>query len=63
MARPSLGEPADARSLRRLKAYLERRRVVRGIAVETLRNILREKNVTFQRTGIGDGAQPIDQSL
>ena len=33
-----------------LKGYLERRRVVPSIAVETLRCILREKNVTFQRT-------------
>jgi hypothetical protein len=38
------------RSLRRLKGYLERRRAVRSIAVETLRTILRERNVTFQRT-------------
>jgi hypothetical protein len=36
--------------LRRLKGYLERRRVVRRIATETLRCIPREKNVTFQRT-------------
>ena len=37
-------------SLRRLKSYLERRRVVPSISIETLRCILREKNVTFQRT-------------
>src|SRR5436190_3175983 len=46
----TLGEPLTHWSLRRLKGYLERRRVVRSIAVETLRSILREKNVTFQRT-------------
>jgi hypothetical protein len=46
----TLGEPLTHWSLRRLKAYLERRRVVRSIAIETLRSILREKNVTFQRT-------------
>src|ERR1700681_4076371 len=46
----TLGEPLSRWSLRRLKGYLERRRVVRRIAVETLRSILRERNVTFQRT-------------
>ena len=46
----TLGEPLTHWSLRRLKGYLERRRVVRRIAIETLRCILREKNVTFQRT-------------
>jgi transposase len=46
----TLGEPLTRWSLRRLKGYLERRRVVRRIAVETLRSILRERNVTFQRT-------------
>ncbi|HEY1293613.1 MAG TPA: hypothetical protein VGJ60_11060 [Chloroflexota bacterium] len=46
----TLGEPLTHWSLRRLKAYLERRRVVSHIAAETLRCILREKNVTFQRT-------------
>ena len=46
----TVGEPLTHWSLRRLKGYLERRRVVRRIAVETLRSILREKNVTFQRT-------------
>src|SRR5438045_9382117 len=46
----TLGEPLTHWSLRRLKGYLERRRVVRSIAIETLRSILREKNVTFQRT-------------
>jgi len=45
----TLGEPLTHWSLRRLKRYLERRRVVRRIAIETLRTILREKNVTFQR--------------
>ena len=44
------GEPLTHWSLRRLKGYLERRRVVPRIAIETLRSILREKNVTFQRT-------------
>src|SRR5438046_3527693 len=46
----TLGEPLTHWSLRRLKGYLERRRVVPRIAIETLRSILREKNVTFQRT-------------
>ena len=46
----TLGEPLTHWSLRRLKSYLERRKVVRSIAIETLRSILREKNVTFQRT-------------
>jgi hypothetical protein len=46
----TLGEPLTDWSLRRLKGYLERRRVVRSIAIETLRSTLREKNVTFQRT-------------
>jgi hypothetical protein len=46
----TLGEPLTHWSLRRLKGYLERRRVVAHIAIETLRCILREKNVTFQRT-------------
>jgi len=46
----TLGEPLTRWSLRRLKGYLERRRVVPRIAVETLRGMLREKNVTFQRT-------------
>jgi len=46
----SVGEPLTHWSLRRLKGYLERRRVVRSISIETLRSILREKNVTFQRT-------------
>jgi homeodomain-containing protein/DDE superfamily endonuclease len=46
----TLGEPLTHWSLRRLKRYLERHRVVRRIAIETLRCILREKNITFQRT-------------
>lgn len=46
----TLGEPLTRWSLRRLKGYLERRRVVRSISIETLRCILREKHVTFQRT-------------
>ena len=46
----TLGEPLTHWSLRRLKSHLERRRVVRRISIETLRSILREKNVTFQRT-------------
>jgi homeodomain-containing protein/DDE superfamily endonuclease len=46
----TLGEPLTHWSLRRLKGYLERRRVVHSISIETLRSILREKNVTFQRT-------------
>jgi hypothetical protein len=39
----TLGEPRTHWSLRRLKGYLERRRVVRSIAVETLRSILRAR--------------------
>jgi Homeodomain-like domain/DDE superfamily endonuclease len=51
LAPPSMvSEPLTHWSLRRLKAYLERRRVVPSISIETLRCILREKNVTFQRT-------------
>lgn len=46
----TVGEPLTHWSLRRLKSYLERRKVVPSISVETLRGILREKNVTFQRT-------------
>jgi hypothetical protein len=46
----TFGEPLTRWSLRRLKGYLERRKIVPGISIETLRNILREKNVTFQRT-------------
>jgi hypothetical protein len=45
----TLSEPLTHWSLRRLKNYLERRRVVRRISIEALRCILREKNVTFQR--------------
>jgi hypothetical protein len=36
-------------SLRRLKSYLKRRKVVPSISVETVRSILRERNVTFRR--------------
>jgi hypothetical protein len=46
----SVGEPLTHWSLRRLKGYLERRRIVPRISIETLRCILREKKVTFQRT-------------
>src|SRR5919197_570237 len=46
----TLGEPLTHWSLRRLKGHLERRRVVPRIAIETLRRILRDKHVTFQRT-------------
>jgi len=46
----SLGEPLTHWSLRRLKGYVERRRVVPSISIETLRCILRERNITFQRT-------------
>jgi transposase len=46
----SVGEPLTHWSLRRLKGYLERRRVVRSISIETLRRILREKHVSLQRT-------------
>src|SRR5919197_5438918 len=46
----TFGEPLTRWSLRRLKRYLERRKIVPSISIETLRSILREKNVTFQRT-------------
>jgi transposase len=46
----TLGEPLTHWSLRRLKGYLERRRIVRSISIETLRCILGEKHVTVQRT-------------
>jgi DDE superfamily endonuclease/Homeodomain-like domain len=46
----TVGEPLTHWSLRRLKGHLERRRIVASISIETLRKILREKNVTFQRT-------------
>jgi hypothetical protein len=46
----TLGEPLTHWSLRRLKGYLERRKIVPSISIETLRIILREKKVTFQRT-------------
>jgi transposase len=46
----TFGEPLTRWSLRRLKGYLERRKIVPRISIETLRSILREKNVTFQRT-------------
>jgi hypothetical protein len=51
LTRPTTrGEPLTHWSLRRLKGYLERRRVVRRIAIETLRSILREiaLSVTFE---------------
>jgi hypothetical protein len=46
----TVGEPLTRWSLRRLKGYLERRRIVPSISIETLRSILREKHITFQRT-------------
>jgi len=46
----TLGEPLTHWSLRRLKGYLERRKIVPSISIETLRCMLGEKNVTFQRT-------------
>jgi hypothetical protein len=46
----TVGEPLTHWSLRRLKGYLERRKIVPSISIETLRSILREKHVTFQRT-------------
>jgi hypothetical protein len=46
----TVGEPLTHWSLRRLRGYLERRRIVPSISIETLRCILRERNVTFQRT-------------
>jgi hypothetical protein len=46
----TVGEPLTHWSLRRLKGYLERRKIVASVSIETLRSILREKKVTFQRT-------------
>jgi transposase len=46
----TLGEPLTHWSLRRLKGYLERRKIVPSISIETLRCMLREKHVTFQRS-------------
>jgi hypothetical protein len=46
----TVGEPLTHWSLRRLKSYLERRNIVPRISIETLRCMLRERNVTFQRT-------------
>jgi len=46
----TVGEPLTHWSLRRLKGYLERRRIVPSISIETLRCILADKHVTFQRT-------------
>jgi transposase len=51
LAPPStVGEPLTHWSLRRLKGHLERRRIVSSISIETLRTILRERTITFQRT-------------
>lgn len=46
----TVGEPLTHWSLRRLKGHLERRKIVPSISIETLRCMLRERNVTFQRT-------------
>ena len=45
-----VGEPLTRWSLRRLRSYLERRRVVPRISVETVRTILAEAHASFQRT-------------
>ncbi len=44
------GEPLTRWSLRRLRSYLIRRRVVAQISIEGLRRILREAGVSYQRT-------------
>ena len=44
------GEPLTRWSLRRLRGYLMRRRVVPSISVETIRSILAEAHASFQRT-------------
>lgn len=46
----SLGEALTRWSLRRLRGYLIRRRSVPSISTETLRTLLNEANVSFQRT-------------
>jgi hypothetical protein len=46
----SLGEPLTRWSLRRLRGYLVRRRVVPSISIETIRSILAEAHASFQRT-------------
>ena len=46
----SLGEPLTRWSLRRLRGYLVRRRVVPSISLETIRSILAEAHASFQRT-------------
>lgn len=46
----SVGEPLTRWSLRRLRRFLIRRHIVRSIAVETLRRLLRQARVSFQRT-------------
>jgi hypothetical protein len=51
----TLGEPLTHWSLWRLKGYLERRRVVRSIAVDTLRSILRERNAFRSRACLARG--------
>ena len=51
LARPQdLGDAGMRWSLRRLRSYLLRHRVVSAISVEHLRRILREAGVTYQRT-------------
>jgi PPOX class probable F420-dependent enzyme len=46
----SVGEPLTRWSLRRLRGYLVRRRVVPSISIETIRSILAEAHASFQRT-------------
>jgi len=46
----TVGGPLTHWSLRRLKGYLERRKIVPSVAIDTLRCIMRERHVTFQRT-------------
>jgi hypothetical protein len=51
----TLGEPLTRWSLRRLKSYVERRKIVPSISVETLRSILRETS-PFSAPALGSAA-------
>ena len=46
----TLGLPFTSWSLRKLKAEVERRGIVSSISIETLRGILNEAEITYQRT-------------
>ncbi len=56
LARPcDLGEPGTPWSLRRLRRYLIRKRVVKAICKEHLRRLLNNMGITAERTGPGSG--------